>query len=57
MKDGKIADYLYSVEAFTSEPECEKAAPHYEANYKVAESRAEFKCLPDTVDPRGTKGK
>jgi len=58
MKDGEIADHFYSAEAFTSKPECEKAASSYQEDYKGEGTRkAYFKCFPDTVDPRGPKGK
>ena len=57
MKDGKIVDHFYSAEAFTSKPECDEAARHYEENYKVEETRmGYFKCFPSTVDPREAKG-
>jgi hypothetical protein len=56
MKDGKLADHFYSAEAFMSKPECENAARRYTENYKDEGTRkADFKCFPDTVDPRGRK--
>lgn len=57
MKDGEIADHFYSAEAFASKPECEKAARHYEENYKGEGTRAYFKCFRYTIDPRESKEK
>lgn len=58
MKDGKIADHFYPAEAFTSKPECENAARRYTENYQDEGARkADFKCFPETVDPREPKTK
>jgi len=63
MRDGKAVDrFVEPSDAYTSKAECDSTLRQYEkreeARRKVDSSKDKYyTCFPDTVDPRGLKGK
>ena len=63
--DGNIKEYQYRyVDSFTRKPACDDEATFRNRNIKEARERygpagleGVLQCVPDTVDPRGPKGK
>ncbi|MGH2359832.1 MAG: hypothetical protein ACRDGM_04725 [bacterium] len=54
---GEISGSISALGAYQSREECEARAARIRAHAAVNEPGYRVTCLPDTVDPRGPKGK